>query len=144
MLKFNAVQKCKETIRLNINLYKDRIEELRDSLAGNDAEDDDGSGELMADFETYNRLKDESQKNQDTFLNISFNNSKSIVREGAVVTTNKNIFLIRVSLGEFITDQGDTFYAISTEAPIYTAMKGLKEGDSFSFSEMTRTILKIY
>ncbi|MGJ8685206.1 MAG: hypothetical protein ACSHWW_11310 [Nonlabens sp.] len=147
MLKINVVNKCKNVIEEKINRYKERVQELSESLAdndsSNDAEDDDGSGELMAEFERYNNLKDEHQKLKTAFENISYGSGKTIVSEGALVTTNLNVFLISVSLGELVTDDGDKFYAISTQAPIYPSIKGLKEGDSFTFNEVTRKILKI-
>lgn len=147
MLKISAVNKCKEVIQSSIDRYKVRVQELSDSLAdndaSNDAEDDDGSGELMADFERYNNLKDEHEKLKRVFENISYGSGKTMVTEGALITTDSNTFLISVSLGELITDEGDKFFAISSKAPIYEAMKDLIAGDSFTFNGMTRNILKI-
>lgn len=147
MLKINTVNKCKEVLQDSINRYVERVRELSDSLAdndsSNDADDDEGSGELMADYERYNNLKDEHQKLQTAFSNISFNSSKTTVTEGALVTTDSHTFLISVSLGELTTDDGIVFFAISSKAPIYEAMKGLEVGTAFTFNGMTRKILKI-
>ncbi|EAS19207.1 hypothetical protein BBFL7_02105 [Flavobacteria bacterium BBFL7] len=147
MLKINVVNKCEEVIQGSINRYKERVQELSDSLAdndaSNDAEDDDGSGELMADFERYNNLKDEHEKLKRAFENISYGSGKTAVTEGALVSTDTNVFLISVSLGELTTDEGDKCFVISSNAPIYEAMKGLTTGDSFTFNGVTRRIIQI-
>lgn len=147
MLKINAVNKCKEVIDEKINRYKERVQELSESLADNDAsndsEDDDGSGELMADFERYNNLKDEHQKLKTAFDNISYGAGKTRVCDGALVTTNTHTFLISVSLGELTTKDGETFFAISSKAPIFHAMKDLESGAIFTFNDMTRKIIAI-
>lgn len=147
MLKISAVNKCKEVIQDSINRYTERVRELSESLAdndsSNDAEDDEGSGELMADYERYNKLKDEHQKLQTAFSNISYGSGKTLVIEGALITTDSHTFLISVSLGEQTTIDGDVFFAISSQAPIYQAMKGLEAGTSFTFNGITRKILKV-
>lgn len=147
MLKINAVNRCREVIQEKINLYKERVKELGESLAdndaSNDAEDDDGSGELMAEFERYHNLSDEHEKLKAAFNDINYGSGKTIVAPGALVTTELNVFLISVSLGEVITDDQEKFYAISREAPIYEFMKGLSVGASFTFNGITRKILTI-
>ncbi|WP_366183957.1 hypothetical protein [Flavobacterium ovatum] len=67
----------------------------------------------------------------------------TIVEPGALVVTDKLTLYICVSI-EQIEVQGHTVYGISTKAPIYAAMRGLKNGDKFSFNETEYQIKSIY
>lgn len=61
------------------------------------------------------------------------------VELGAVVYTKDLNFFISVSVGKISVD-GKEFIGISTQAPIYKVMEGLKKGDTFSFNENTYVI----
>ncbi|WP_418263188.1 hypothetical protein [Flavobacterium faecale] len=67
----------------------------------------------------------------------------TIVEPGALVVTDKLILYICVSI-EQIEVQGEILYGISTKAPIYAAMRGLKNGDNFRFNETEYQIKAIY
>jgi sorbitol-specific phosphotransferase system component IIA len=67
----------------------------------------------------------------------------SIVEPGAVVVSDKLTFYICVSI-EKIEVQGQPIFGISTKAPIYASMRGLKKGDSFSFNETDYIIKEVY
>ncbi len=147
MLKINIVNRCKEILDQQILKDKQRIEELKESLAdndsSNDAEDDDGSGELMATYERAHNLMADHQRIKRDFNAITFSTRKSTVQEGALVTTINGVFLIAISLGEVSLEDGTKCYVISHEAPIYKAMKGLQAGDNFIFNDLKRTITAI-
>lgn len=70
-------------------------------------------------------------------LNPGFENTK--VEPGAVVITDHLNFFISVSSEKMEID-GQVFYGISTQAPIYASMQDLKKGDKF---EMNKTAYKI-
>ncbi|MDX9696373.1 MAG: hypothetical protein RBT49_11340 [Bacteroidales bacterium] len=52
---------------------------------------------------------------------------------GSVVITNKQKLFVSVSLGK-IEIENELFYAISTQVPIYNAIKGKKAGEKFEFN----------
>ncbi|MCU0401356.1 MAG: hypothetical protein MUE75_10170 [Algoriphagus sp.] len=65
------------------------------------------------------------------------------VELGAVVVTDQRIFFISTSV-DFAEVNGQSFFGISTKAPIYHLMKGKKEGDCFEFSGVRYRILDVY
>ena len=65
------------------------------------------------------------------------------VEIGAVVVTDQRIFFICTSV-DLVEVNGQSFFGISTRAPIYHAMKGKKEGDCFQFSGVRYLILDVY
>lgn len=58
---------------------------------------------------------------------------KEEVAPGAVVGFGGRRFVVAVSTGRFSVG-GQTYMGISVQSPIYNAMKGLCEGDSFDFN----------
>lgn len=65
------------------------------------------------------------------------------VELGAVVVTDQRIFFISTSV-DFAEVNGQSFFGISTKAPIYHLMRGKKEGDFFEFSGVRYRILEVY
>ena len=61
-----------------------------------------------------------------------------------MVETEYSFYYISVPLGEVQMDSGSRVYAISTEAPIYKSLEGLKEGDTFTFKDKESRIVGIY
>jgi len=62
---------------------------------------------------------------------------------GSVVETNKHSFYVSASIEEFEAN-GKQFFGISTKAPIYEVMKGLKKGDKFEMRNQHYTIKDVY
>jgi len=65
------------------------------------------------------------------------------VKLGAVVVTDKQTFFVSVSIEQFDVD-GVTYVGLSTSSPLYQAMKGKSEGETFSFKGTTYTIKEIF
>ena len=74
---------------------------------------------------------------------IDPNNPADVVERGAVVVTDQRIFFIAVSTEE-IEVEGTRVFGMSEKAPIYSHMKGLRAGDTFSFNGTHYTIVDIY
>lgn len=73
----------------------------------------------------------------------------SVAEHGAVVITDKQRFLLSVGAGKFFvgqpgSDNSEIYFAISAQTPIYLAIKGKEEGDSFIFNGMIQTIREIF
>jgi len=64
------------------------------------------------------------------------------VGQGALVVTDKQIFLIAGSLGKMTFDGHDIF-VISNQSPIYDAIAGLKKGDTYDFRGMKCKVLDV-
>lgn len=65
------------------------------------------------------------------------------VELGAIVVTDKETFFVSASIEGFTVD-GKSVFGLSTEAPLYKAMEGKREGDSFSYNSNTYTIKEIF
>jgi transcription elongation GreA/GreB family factor len=65
------------------------------------------------------------------------------VRPGAVVGFEGKHFVVLVSTARFDVD-GVTYMGISTQSPIYKAMDGLVEGDSFTFGGREITLDRVF
>ena len=65
------------------------------------------------------------------------------VEPGAVVVTNQRAFFIAVST-EKVSIDGQQVFGISTKAPIYSVMEGLKKDDKFSFNGIDYKIENVY
>lgn len=76
-------------------------------------------------------------------LKDSENNLHTIAGPGAIVSTDKAIFFISVSIEKFSVD-GETFFGISTRSPLYLAMKGLSERSLFLYNGSIYKITDIF
>ena len=65
------------------------------------------------------------------------------VEMGAVVDSTMSLLYISVPVGKF-SFQGQKVFGISTDAPIYQAIKGGKDGDQFTFNGKRVDIKKVY
>lgn len=61
---------------------------------------------------------------------------------GSLVVTNNGKFFVAAGLGQF-KYKDETFLLISSQSPIYLAMAGKLEGESFNFRGKTFTIEKV-
>lgn len=68
---------------------------------------------------------------------------KEEVTEGAAVLVDERLLVVCVSTQEFDFD-GKRAMGISPAAPIYKAMRGLSEGDSFTFNGTAHEIVAIH
>jgi hypothetical protein len=144
--KTAVLESCRSTIDKRILMHKSRIQELKESLEDNDssknADDDDGSGELMADFERANKMLDESQKFKKDFNAINWSKKERIC-DGALVITDSINFLIGLSLGEIPIEAQDKCFAISSKAPIFQSMKGKVVQQEFVFNDKKYGVIAI-
>jgi hypothetical protein len=144
--KTAVIDTCRDTIEERISRNKGRITELKESLEDNDssknADDDDGSGELMADFERANKMLDESYQLKKEFTAINWS-KKDHITDGALVVTDSLNFLIGLSLGEIAIGAQYNCFVISPKAPIYASMKGKSVNENFTFNDKNYKVLEI-
>lgn len=65
------------------------------------------------------------------------------VKLGAVVVTDKQTFFVCVSIEQFTVD-GKTYVGISTSSPLFHAMRGRQEGDTFAYKGTLYHIEEIF
>lgn len=86
----------------------------------------------------------------------------SRAEHGSIVVTDRQRFFLSVGIGKFpvpaekaeraapaapaeeVEEAPQTYFAISTQVPIFLALKGLTEGDSFIFNGVRQTIKEIF
>lgn len=147
--KIAAVAACKQEIKDRITVHKEKLDEINESIESNETkhgyDNDDGQGELLGDFERYAQLREEHEDMLITFSNIDFHGGKKTVQEGAIVKTDDKTILISVAIGQlYLREELDPVYAISKHAPIFSVIKGLSAGDSFSYNDKNHKILEVY
>jgi len=149
-LKIAIVTACKKEIKERIAVHKEKLDEINQSIESNDTkhgyENDDSQGELLGDFERHAKLREEHEDMLITFNNMDFHGGKKSVQEGAIVKTEDKLLLISVGIGqlELVGEDLDPVFAISSKAPIFEAMKGKTNGDSFTFNNKDQKIVEVY
>ncbi len=79
----------------------------------------------------------------DVLEKISSEKRLETVEFGALVITDKQRIFVSIGIGKIELD-GECYYAISPNVPIYKAMEGLREADEFEFRNETIKIRSIY
>ncbi|VAW28645.1 hypothetical protein MNBD_BACTEROID07-168 [hydrothermal vent metagenome] len=78
-----------------------------------------------------------------TLQKIPLDKEITTVEFGAIVVTNKQKIFVSAGLGKVVLE-GETFYAISPQVPIFQAMRGKKAGDTFTFNGQTFEIKDVF
>ncbi len=78
-----------------------------------------------------------------TLQKIPLDREIRTVEFGAVVITDKQKIFVSVSMGKVVLD-GEIYYAISPNVPVFKAMRGKKAGDSFVFNGRQIRILDVF
>ncbi len=97
---------------------------------------------LMRQIELYAKQMDQAKMVLNTLHKIPMEKPISVVEFGALVHTNKQKIFISAGLGKMEVD-GQLYYAISTQVPIFNALKGKKVGESAVFNNISMTIEEI-
>ena len=79
----------------------------------------------------------------DTFENYKFEQEHEKAGPLAMVVTNKGNFFITYAVNN-VKINGETYFMLATNAPIYNEMKGKKKGDKFSFNGNTFEIKDVF
>lgn len=78
-----------------------------------------------------------------TLQKITLDKEITTVEFGAVVITNKQRIFVSAGLGKIEFD-GDFYYAVSPQVPIFQAMRGKKAGDTFTFNGQVFAIKDVF
>lgn len=139
-----------ECVRLQKNVVNNAKEAMQDAQMS--ANEHDGAME-----EKFDSYREELQNKRDMFArqldqgldDLAFLNQVNSHKEfetavlGAVVITEMQNLFISISLGK-IEVNGKQYFAVSTMAPIFKAMAGLKKGDTFEFRGKKTRILDVF
>ncbi|MGC8865398.1 MAG: hypothetical protein ACP5O2_06715 [Bacteroidales bacterium] len=92
--------------------------------------------------EMFARQFQKANEQLEILRRIDPNHKSEVVEFGAAVITSKQKMFVAIGMGKLEVD-GETWYVISPQVPIFAAMKGKKEGDEFTFNNVKHTILQI-
>jgi transcription elongation GreA/GreB family factor len=145
-IKKNIIKTCIELLEKNIKTSKDRIQEIIQT-----ANDYEGDHDMFDPFkEDMMKKKDVQVKQMEKFLEdlklvkkVDPERISDKVEFGAVVITDKQKMFVSAALGK-ITVDNERVYAISTQVPVYNAMKGLKIGDTFTINNNSFIIKDVF
>ena len=99
--------------------------------------------QLIRDRDMYARKLAEHISGIDTLRQIDANRKLSVVQLGSVVITDRQKLFIAISLGE-VKVNGDAYFAISVQSPLFQQMDGKKAGDTFEFRDVKHTIKEVF
>lgn len=137
-----------------IQMQKDVVRTAREAMleAQENANSEEGSPEEMTESyrEQMHQTRDmyavkwrSAQNDLDLLESVPAQDTKSEVEPGAVVKSSFQHFFIALGMNK-VTVGDEAFFPISTSAPIYQAMAGLKKGDSFQFRDRKYEITDIF
>ena len=140
------IKHCIDFLEENIKTCKDRIQEIIQT-----ANDYEGDHDMFDPFkEDMMKKKDLQVKQMEKFLEdlklvkkVDPNKICNKVEFGAVITTDKQKMFVSAALGK-ISVEGEDIYAISTQVPVFKAMKDFQTGDSFKINNNSFTIKDIF
>ena len=144
-LKKKISDTCIQTLENSVQTLRESIDELIQT-----ASDYEGDHDLFDPFKEELMKKKDIQLEQlkkyldDIKLVKKADPKKKSeqVEFGSIVITDKQKMFVANALGKIIVD-GEPFYVISTQVPVYKAMQGQKAGDTFTINNNQFTIKEI-
>jgi len=144
-LKKKIIDTCIQTLENSVQTLRESIDELIQT-----ASDYEGDHDLFDPFKEELMKKKDIQLEQlkkyldDIKLVKKADPKKKSeqVEFGSIVITDKQKMFVANALGKVIVD-GEPFYVISTQVPVYKAMQGLKAGNTFTINNNQFTIKEI-
>ena len=137
---------CLEKQEELVNSFDSRVTEMREDAYTQEHSASQSEDRTAGKVEILSTLEKELafvQMEMGYLKSINAGKVNEIVEPGAVVVTNQRTFFIAVSTEKVAID-GKEIFGISTKAPIYFAMEGLKKGDKFSFNGIDYEIEIVY
>jgi transcription elongation GreA/GreB family factor len=145
-LKKKIYNTCLAILEENAETARQTMNQIQQDANEAEQEHDvfDGSrSELLRERDIYAEQLQKAVDEIQILKKVSFESLVDQVEFGAVVITNRQKMFIVLGLGKVEVD-GDTYFVISKDVPIYKAMEGLKAGDRFTFNEMEFEIKDIF
>lgn len=140
-----------------INIIKakaaDKIQYFENLIAETRASNNDTKSSMGDKYETGREMLQQEINNLQRQLNEVLNQQAVLqkitsdpsekVQNGALVKTNKGMFFISVSMGEFVFENRKIM-TVSAESPLVKAMFGKKMGDNFTINNINQDIEHIW
>ncbi|WP_312090239.1 hypothetical protein [Chryseobacterium sp.] len=131
---------------------EEKIKNLENLIAETRASNNDTKSSMGDKYETGREMLQQQINNLQVQLNAVFQQREYLkgislnplqkVEKGALVSTEKGLFFISVSLGEIMLDT-QKIMSISLESPLAKAMQGKSANESFVLNGINHTILTV-
>ncbi|MDX9694649.1 MAG: hypothetical protein RBT49_02560 [Bacteroidales bacterium] len=145
-LKKEIIKTCSDSLENSIKTVRNAIDEILETAS-----------EYEGDHDMFDPFKEEMMKKKDMQVDLlkKYSDELALLNKvdktkitdqigfGSVVITDKQKMFIAIALGK-IQNKDDVYYAISTQVPVYQAMKDKKSGDSFVFNGNRFTIKDVF
>lgn len=144
-LKERLVEKCiAEQSKVMANLKKEIDDAQQQSNDYGQPRDryDAYKTKLMRQIELFSKQFVKAKVVIDTLHKIPLDKKNEKVEFGAIVTTKAQNIFVSAGIGKIELD-GEEYFAISPNVPIYNALKDKTTGDSVKFNNMDFSILSI-
>ena len=141
-LKTNLLNHCIERQQNMVETAREAMRAVQESaITERSHEDltDSFSAQCQNDHSMYARRLHEASGVLTILERAKTINSNPSIDFGSVVITDKMNFFVAASIGQFDLE-GEKFFVISTQTPIYEAMVGKQAGDKFTFRNTTYKI----
>lgn len=147
VIKQELYSLCQEKILERIDNIENRLASLiesRDNETKSSVGDKYETGRAMMQIEIGKSQQQlaEAKKVKVQLSQINPQKENENIQIGSLVETNKGIFYISIGLGKITWNQ-QTYFCISTDAPIAKMLFRKQAGDSFSFNGQNFDILSI-
>ncbi|WP_246000948.1 hypothetical protein [Pontibacter diazotrophicus] len=141
--KQRLLQECKRKLDVQVQAAKEAMENAQQSAVESEGGMEDLREICQAQRDMYARQLDELLAVMVQLQGINATKVNRQVSPGAVVRTELHNYFIGISLCEVKVD-GEPYYAVSAMSPLYKAMAGKTEGQTFSFRSREYSILQVY
>jgi len=146
-IKKRILTQCMLKQQSLIDDFKSRLKELKLLQDAETEEISSGNRRAFSQSE-YNSIYQaldfaEAEMGILVFLNSKDNSLHETADLGAVIVTNRATFFISVSIEQFSAD-GHPFVGISTQSPLFLAMRGKRIGDYFTYEGTSYYIEDIF
>lgn len=146
-LKRRVFEACLERQQTMVRNAKDAVREAQENANTSEESAEDGfvsyREQLQHTRDMYTMQLQNALNELEILQQVPVHDVTKTIETGAVVHTDKQNFFISVSVPKIEVDK-KTYFPISTSAPIFQAMVGLKQGEAFSFRDRNYRILEVF
>jgi hypothetical protein len=129
-----------ETLKTAIKNVQDAA---NDEKGGSEENFDSFREQCQHDREMYTRQLDQANAGLQILKKINADVKLDTAKLGSVVVTDKLKVFLSWNMGKLMIGN-NTFFAISTQAPLFDAIAGKKKGETFAFRGETHKVLEVY
>jgi transcription elongation GreA/GreB family factor len=128
--------------------FEERVKDLREDAIDESQEESASQSESRRDgeLELLDTMVDQlnfAEREMETLKQIKADKIHNEVDFGSVVITDKRNLFVSTGIEEFEA-KGKKYFGLSTKAPLYKNMAGLKAGESLSFNGIEYKIQEVF